>query len=120
DRRGAASAALQRVLNTASGWRSRRVPAGGSHRAGGVHIQRVQRMAGGHEEAVVLCTTETQVGAALGQMDVRDVLAGRVVDAHAVELVEVGTGAAAEPAPHVAGDVDLDAVVGARAAGVDE
>src|SRR5215475_2222527 len=90
------------------------------HRTGGVDIQRVQRMTRRHKQAVVPGSTETQVGAALGQVDVRYVAAVGAVDAHAVELVEVGAAAAAEAAPDMPSDVDLDAVVGAGAVGVDE
>ncbi len=81
-------------------------------RALGVHIQRVDRLARGHEQAVALQAAEAEVGAALGQRDAADHDAIGRVDHHAVEL-----GVAHAPAaPQIAVDVAAHAVrrAGAR------
>src|SRR5215213_9251302 len=49
--------------------------------------ERVERVAAGHIEAVVLRTAEAQVGAALRQPDEADRLALRIEHRHAVEVL---------------------------------
>src|SRR5438034_2026495 len=58
----------------------------GSHRPVRLHIERVDRVAARHIEAVVLPAAEGEVGAALRQADVRERLAGRAEHHDAVEL----------------------------------
>src|SRR5437867_3489834 len=58
----------------------------GSHRPVRLHIERVDRVAARHIEAVVLRAAEGEVGAALRQADVRERLAGRAEHHDAVEL----------------------------------
>src|SRR5882724_7083365 len=80
-----------------------------------VHIERVDRLARGHEQAVALDAAETKIGAALGQRDAPDHDAVWRVDDDAVEF-----GIAHAPAaPQIAVDVAAHAVGGAGA-GVDE
>src|SRR5690242_12126527 len=52
-----------------------------------VDVQRVERVARRHKQAIAMAPAEAEVGAALGQRDVADRLARRIEDAHAVELV---------------------------------
>src|SRR5262249_60520148 len=70
-----------------------------------VHVQRVDRLAGRHEEPVALEPAEAKVRAALGERDVPDELRRRVEDRHAVERL-----AAAPAAPEIAVDVRAHAV----------
>src|SRR5436190_9285159 len=71
-------------------------------------IEGVDRLAGGHEEAVALLAAETDVGATLGQHDAADHRAVRVVDRDPV------LGLAATPgAPDIAVDIDADSVAAA-------
>src|SRR5260370_17236846 len=84
-------------------------------RALGVHIKRVDRLAGGHEQPVAFQAAEAKVGAALGQRDAADQYAVGRVDHHAIEF-----GIAHAPAaPQIAVDVATHAV-GRAGAGVDE
>ena len=71
------------------------------NRADGVSEQRVQRMAAGHEDTIVVRAAEAEVRAALRKMDVRDGFSRRVVDAYAIELrrVRVMVTRTAQPAP---------------------
>src|SRR5690349_11440934 len=73
-----------------------------------VHIKRVDRMAGRHEQAVALGPAEADIGGALGQADVADRLTFRVEDAHTIELRR----AHAPAAPEIAVHVDTEAVRG--------
>src|SRR5688500_19375416 len=95
--------------------RSGRAAASATRRALRVDVERIDRLARRHEQAVAATPAEGQVGAALRQLDAADEVAVAVVDHHAVELVR----AHAPAAPQVPVDVDAEAVRGARA-GVDE
>src|SRR5262245_30378706 len=75
--------------------------------AGGVHVDRKQRLARGHEQPVSLQTAEADVCAVLRQADHADALAPGREDLH--------TGPRA--GPDVAIDVAADAVSGRRGAG---
>ena len=80
-----------------------------------IHIQRVDRLARGHEQAVALQPAEAEIGAALGQRDTADHHAVGRVDHDAVEF-----GIAHAPAaPQIAVDIAAHAV-GRAGAGVDE
>src|SRR5437667_5416266 len=71
-------------------------------------IEGVDRLAGGHEEAVALPAAETHIGAALGQHDAADHRAVGGVDRDAV------LGRATAPcAPDIAIEVDAEAVAAA-------
>src|SRR6185295_1001042 len=48
------------------------LPASAARRALRVHVERVDRLARGHEQAVALQAAEAEVGAALGQGDAAD------------------------------------------------
>src|SRR4051794_41175599 len=86
-----------------------------SQRTLGVHIERIDRLAGSHEQAVAFHAAEAEVGAALGQRDPADHHAVGRIDHDAVEL-----GIAHAPAaPQIAVDVAAHAV-GRAGAGVDE
>src|SRR6185295_107022 len=74
-------------------------------RALAVDVDRVDRMARGHEQPVALDPAEADVGGALGQRDEADRLAGRVEHLHAVQRR-----AHAPAAPQIAVDVDAEAV----------
>src|ERR1700760_3338903 len=78
-----------------------------------IHIQRVERMRRGHEQAVALAAAEAQVGAALRQRDVADRLTLRRKPTHAVEL-----GRHPPAAPEIAVDIAADAILRALRAGV--
>src|SRR6185437_2470218 len=66
----------------------------------GIDVERVQRLARRHEQAVPPEAAEAEIGAALRQMDVADRLARGVEHAHAVQV-----GAHAPSAPEIAVDV---------------
>ena len=51
----------------------------------GVHIDRIQRLAGGYEQTVSLHPAEAEVGAGFGQVDLADGVAGGGENIHAVE-----------------------------------
>src|SRR5258708_24566694 len=53
-------------------------------RASGFHVDRVERLGGGHEQAIALRPAKADVGADLGQQDHADALALRIEDVHAV------------------------------------
>src|SRR5206468_8287220 len=93
----------------AGGRTSKRCPtAGGSaaRHALRVHVERIDRGAGGHEQAIAVGAAEAYVGAALGQVDAPDELRFAVEDVDAVERL-----AAHAPAhPQVAVDVQAEAV----------
>ena len=75
-------------------------------RALGVHVQRIDRLARGHEQPVALHAAEADIGAALGQRDAADRRAVGRIDHHAVEF-----GIAHAPAaPQIAVDVAAHAV----------
>src|SRR4051794_38979382 len=76
-------------------------------------VQRIDRLAGGHEQAVAPDATEADVGAAFGELDAADRLALWREDHHPVEVV----GPLAPAAPDVPVGVAAHAVCGARAAG---
>src|SRR5882757_10730394 len=88
-------------------------PAG---RALRIHIERIERVARRHEQAVALGGAEAHVGAALGQRDEADRLAGRIEYLHAV-LLRI---AHAPAAPEIAVDVAAEAVGRAIGLGGDE
>src|SRR5438094_356144 len=72
-------------------------------------IEGVDRLAGGHEEAVALPAAETDIGAALGQHDAADHRAVGGIDRDPV------LGRAATPgAPDIAVGIDAQAVAAAR------
>src|SRR5436309_13399465 len=72
-------------------------------------VEGVDRLAGGHEEAVALLAAEADVGAALGQHDAADHRTVRIVDRDPV------LGLAAAPrAPDIAVDIDAQPVAAAR------
>src|SRR3977135_3848512 len=58
----------------------RRAAASPALHALGVDVQRIDRVARGHEQAVALDAAEAHVGAALGQRDESDRLAGGIED----------------------------------------
>src|SRR5215213_5416579 len=93
---------------TRSGWPA---PASATRRALRVDVERIDRLARRHEQAVAATAAEAHVGAALRQLDAADEAPFAVVDHDAVELV----GAHAPAAPQIAVDVDAEAVRGARA-----
>src|SRR5262245_19260408 len=64
-----------------------------SHRALRIHIERIERMACRHEQAVLVHAAEAQIGATFGKRDPADLLALRTVDGDAVEFF-AGAGAA--------------------------
>src|SRR5438445_5696232 len=71
-----------------------------------VHVERIDRGAGGHEQAIAVDAAEAHVGAALGQVDAPDELLFAAEDVDAVERL-----AAHAPAhPQVAVDVQAEAV----------
>src|SRR3954470_209400 len=57
-----------------------------SHRAVGLHVKRIDRMAGRHVEAVVLRSAEGEIGAALRQPDEGERFAGGVEHHDAIEV----------------------------------
>ena len=77
-----------------------------------VGVNRVQRMAAGHEQAVVFGATKTQVGTTLGQMDVANRGAIRCKHAYTIELFRLGIDRtiATPAAPNVAFYVDGNSV----------
>src|SRR5438445_5528833 len=71
-----------------------------------IHVERIERVARGHEQAVALAPAESEVGAALRQRDEADRLALGIEHLDPIEL-----GAAHAPAaPQVAVHVDTEAV----------
>ena len=56
-------------------------------RALGPHIHRIKRLAGSHEQPVLLGSSEAQIGAGLGQVDFPDQLAIWSKDVHPVEIL---------------------------------
>src|SRR5712671_4828351 len=80
-----------------------------------VHIQRIDRLARGHEQAVALQPAETQIGAAFGQRDAAD---HDAVGREYHDAVEFGI-AHAPSAPEIAVDVAAKAIRRAGP-GVDE
>src|SRR3954464_10614616 len=71
-----------------------------------VHIQRVDRLARGHEQAVALHAAEAEVGAAFGQGDAAD---HHTVGCEHHNTVEFGI-AHAPAAPEIAVDIDAKTV----------
>jgi len=65
-----------------------------------IHIHRVQRLAGGHEQAIAARASEADIGAVFRQADHADRLAGGCDDLH--------SGGSA--GPHIAIDIATDAV----------
>jgi hypothetical protein len=84
----------------------------GSDGAVGLDIQRVERMAARHEQAVALGAPEAQIRAALGQPDVSNALALRIEHHHAVEVgrLRLGGSRTAPPGLDVAVLVAPEAV----------
>ena len=75
-------------------------------RALGLHVDRVKRLAAGHEQAVALGAAEADVGADFRQHDLADAVAVRREDMDAVVAVADPAGAG----PDIAVDVAADAV----------
>lgn len=71
-----------------------------------IDIERVERLAGDHEEAVPFFSAETQIGADFGQRDHADALAIRREDMDAV----VARAGPASSGPNVAINVSADSV----------
>ena len=114
-RRRARQADRRRTGKEGMNWRESARARLSARRALRVHIQRVDRLARGHEQAVALQAAEAEVGAALGQRDAADHDAVGREDHDAVEF-----GIAHAPAaPQIAVDVAAHAVRRAGA-GVDE
>src|SRR5205814_7336 len=80
-----------------------------------VHIERIERMARRHEQAVPVHAAEAKIGAALGQRNLTDLLALRVVDRHPVEVF-----ARARAAPEIAEGVDTEAIEDVAAIAADD
>src|SRR5262249_61456638 len=91
---------------------SRRSPARCALRA---DVERVKRLARRHEQTVALEPAEADVGAALGELDAADELAGGRIDHHAGEVLAAHSPAA----PHGAGAVDAETLGGGRPGGAD-
>src|SRR5580658_11298989 len=97
------------------GYRPRSADELSPRRALGVHVQRIDRLARGHEQPVTLQSAEADVGAALGQRDAAD---HDAVGRKHHDAVELGI-AHAPAAPQIAVDVGAHAV-GRAGARVDE
>src|SRR6266404_1690367 len=82
----------------------------------GVDVERIERVARRHEQAIAMAAAEAEVGAALRQVDVADRLARRIEYAHAVEVGR----AHAPAAPQIAVDIDPETVGRAARSGVDQ
>src|SRR5713226_3416648 len=91
------------------------VPSSSARRALRVDVERIERLAGRHEEAVPLAGAEAEIGAALGQGDAADRRPGGREDHHPVEALL----AHAPAGPEIAVDIAAEAVGGART-GIDE
>src|SRR6478752_3706766 len=87
-----------------------------AERALGVDVERIQRLARRHEQAVPLEAAEADIGGALRQRDAADRLAVRVEHHDAVEFGR----AHAPAAPQVAVDVAAHAIRCAAGAGIDK
>src|SRR5260221_913271 len=91
-----------------------------ANRALRVDVERIERLAGGHEETVSLQAAEAEIGAALGQRDAADRLPRRREDHHPVETVlahapagpEIAVDVAAEPVRRSLPRVDEDPALG--------
>jgi len=81
-----------------------------------VHVERIDRVACRHEQAIALQATKTEIGTALGQGDEADRPAGRIEDFHPI-LLRI---AHAPAAPEIAVDVDAEAIGSASRLGGDE
>jgi hypothetical protein len=81
-----------------------------------VDVERIERGARRHEQAVAVHAAETKIGAALGQVDATDQLAGRIEYVHAIEA----RFAHAPAAPQVAVDVHPEAVWCSLGPSIDE
>src|SRR5438552_18004707 len=79
-----------------------------------VHVERVNALARGHEEAIALHAAEAHVRAALGKMNVPDRFGRGREDAYAIESF-----AAAPAAPEIAFEIEAETVRNAGAA-IDE
>src|SRR5258708_26092312 len=75
-----------------------------------VHVQRVERLAGSHEEPVPLGPAKRDVRAGFRETNAAERLAFRIPHCHAA-IADIGARVAA--APHISIDVDADAVGGA-------
>src|SRR6516225_4346467 len=87
-----------------------------ARRAVRVHIERIERMARGHEQAVASGTAEAEICAAFGQRDEGDRLAGGIEN---LDPVLLGV-AHAPAAPEIAVDIAAEAVGRATRFGSDE
>src|SRR5258708_12103150 len=65
---------------------SQAVPRSPSRRALRIDVERIERMARGHEQPVALDTAEAEIGPALGQRDEADGFADRVENLHPVHF----------------------------------
>jgi hypothetical protein len=81
-----------------------------------VYVERIDRAAGGHEQAIALQAAETEIGASFGQGDEADRFAGRIEDFHPI-LLRI---AHAPTTPQIAIDVDAEAIGSAARLGGDE
>ena len=52
----------------------------------GIDVDGVERLAGGHEQAVFLGATETEIGAGFGEMNLADELAVGRKNMHSIEV----------------------------------
>src|SRR5262245_33085298 len=77
-----------------------------------VDVKRIEGVASGHEQPIPSEAAKANIGAALGQRDEADWLAGRIEDLNAILLLV----AHSPPAPKVAIDINTEAV--RRAAGL--
>src|SRR6516164_5714966 len=84
-------------------------------RALGLHVERIERLAGCHEQPVALLAAETEIGTDLRKLDAQHRLALGREHHDAVELLTPG----APAAPEIAGGVAAEAVRRARTA-IDE
>src|SRR6516165_11961548 len=95
---------------------SQALPRSPSRRALRIDVERIERVARGHEQPVALDAAEAEIGGPLGQGDEADGLAGRVENLHSVQL----RAAHAPAAPQIAVDVAAEAVGRAIRFGGDE
>src|ERR1700710_1509944 len=75
-------------------------------RALGLDIDRIKRLAGGHEQPIALLAAEADIGAGLGQADLADPCAVRCEHLAAV----IPSAAPAGPDPYIVVDIDPQAI----------
>src|SRR5262249_18269041 len=93
----------------------------------GVHIYRIDRLAGGHEHPVALTPAKTEIGTALGQCDVADHPRVRGEDRDPVEprghppaAPQIAFDIAAEPVGGAVAGIDKDPAIGKPGAVADD